>query len=966
MKEVKFLRTVCATVSVCVIVLITLSVTVVAAEDDEKIKVGYFASFTDLIYDISYENFTGYGYEIFQKIEEISDLTFEFVPIEGDLVQAVLNDTVDVAGFAIRTDYRKDEVIFSALPYGKTYAALMTDNMDIRYDSPSSIDGKTVATYDDNYAQQYLDEYCRQNGISVNYVYGEVNNYMDYDADFQIVYSEDRYATAGNNVLNLGVFNLYLMTSIENEDIIAEIDEVFYQIVNTEGNFFLELEEKYLSDNLEINHRSLTEEEVEVLRQRPLEVGYIADYQPISFKNEQGNPDGAMVEVLNHFAERYGFEVNYHPYSLSTDKEQYENFDILLTMYGESEHLGEHYDSTESYYDIPMYAQVHQDTHHSSTSLDEMIGASNRIGLLPYLSIDFDALLEDHPSSEVVLYEDWYELLDDYEDGDVDMIIHTQSATSYVELHFGDSDRVAVRTDIENPMQILISKDISEAYLPIFNIMLDRLTQNDYEEMVFMHANNYFPKTTLLDYFQKYWYQWIPIVFIAVGIMAGIAIHKEREKQKALINAYNTDPLTGLTAFHRFREIIEETAKIANEGEYEVMSLDVDMFKTINTHFSPQRGNEVILAISDALKKVFENTSATISRRTSDLFLILRKVDEGGTIRDIYNNHILTAIRAVLGEKYNISMSFGNVIITSKEEKSSSLIGKADNARSQGKGYHKTTFTTFDSEMQKIYEDKINITFRMEQALKDREFFVEYQPQIDFKTLKVGGAEVLVRWAPRLGEKIYPDEFIPIFEDNGFIATLDLFVFEELCKFIKANFRKMSIPCISVNLSAHTILSENVLLRISDIITTYEIEPEKIELELTESAVEKNTDIFMKRVSQFKKMGFSIAIDDFGAGVSSLNRLSAIEADVLKLDKAFFDVKGMGKRNEVVVSDIIAMAKHLNMKVVAEGVETESHVKWLQKINCDYAQGYFFARSMGEDAFKELLLSGKVFEATTI
>ncbi len=294
--------------------------------------------------------------------------------------------------------------------------------------------------------------------------------------------------------------------------------------------------------------------------------------------------------------------------------------------------------------------------------------------------------------------------------------------------------------------------------------------------------------------------------------------------------------------------------------------------------------------------------------------------------------------------------------------KITALIGQADNARLEGKSKHKTTFITFDDKMKKQYENKINITFRMEQALKDNEFTVEYQPKIDFNTLKLGGAEALVRWTPKFGEKIFPDEFIPIFEENGFISYLDLFVLKEVCKCIKENCYKMGIPRISVNLSAHTVLSNYIVNNISDTLATYEVDASMIELELTESAVEANTDRFLSTVKKFKELGFSISIDDFGAGVSSLNRLSAVEADILKLDKAFFNLKDQGAKSTVVVADVITMAKHLNMKVVAEGVETAAQAMWLKGIGCDYAQGYYFAKPMSEERFKEVLVSDKEYK----
>ncbi len=267
--------------------------------------------------------------------------------------------------------------------------------------------------------------------------------------------------------------------------------------------------------------------------------------------------------------------------------------------------------------------------------------------------------------------------------------------------------------------------------------------------------------------------------------------------------------------------------------------------------------------------------------------------------------------------------------------------------------------------MKKMFENKIDVTLKMEQALKDKEFVVVYQPKIDFKTLKIGGAEALVRWRPKGKDQIFPDSFIPVFEENGFIFQLDMYVLEEVCKCIGTNCRRMEIPRISVNLSAHSILDDNIAVRIKDILFHHGVKTDEIELEVTESAILSDESKFITKIKELKRMGLFISLDDFGAGVSSLNRLSAIEADVLKLDKAFFDVKDSYGKTNIVVADVIAMAKHLNMKVVAEGVETLAQAKWLRDIDCDYAQGYYFERPVDKEVFIGLLLHKKTYEFKT-
>ncbi len=955
----KTIKTIFFTVLIFIACFFLSTVTTFA---EDTIKVGYYSDFTDFIFDIESKNNKGYGYEIFEKIEEVSDLEFEYIRIDGNPTDALNAGIIDLICFNTKTEAKQEEMLFSKTIYGKTYIALMTENTEIYYADAKSIDGKTVATYENNIGINDLNRFCDNYGIDVEYIYGEVHNYMDLDADFYISLSEDRSISKYNNVLNLGVHGLYVNASFENQELLDLIDKIFIDIVKTEGNFFLELEKKYLAGNLEINHRDLTSKEVVLLRQKTLEVGYIEGYAPISYTNEDGQAAGAMIDTLDYLAEQYKFNVNYTPYSIYDDPELLTNFDVLVALYGDGESNYKYYSPTESYFSMPMIAQINPDMYDSS-NIEKLFEQNLKIGSLKYQTIDYFHFLNAYPDSEFIFYDDWHELLDSFENNEIGMFISSETAATYAEIYLQKENIVMLHTDINTPINFLINKNIEDEYMKIFNVMLDRISETEYRAIIERNANEFLPEqdVSLLEFLRNRWYLAVIGVLSLIICFSALVGLSRRDKLKALEKAYNTDSLTGLMTMNKFRDTIENILLSANPSEYELISLDIDMFKTINTHYSSERGNAVLVAIAEILIERFQNTSAIISRKSADQFVIFRKINDGGFIRQIYSDNILPAIRSVIGKKYNLSMSFGTVIIKKCDESGTTLIGQADNARLRGKSEHRTTFITFDDKMQKYYEDKINITFRMEQAMKSNEFKVEYQPKINLKTLKMSGAEALVRWNPKFGEKIFPDQFIPVFEENGFISYLDLHVLELVCKFIKTNKFKLNIPCISVNLSSHTVLTDNIVSKISDIISIYGISSNQIELELTESAIEANPKKFLSTVKQLKDLGFSIAIDDFGAGVSSLNRLSMIEAHVLKLDKAFLDENERMGKSMIVVSDMVRMAKRLTMKVVAEGVETLSQTQWLKNINCDYAQGYFFSKPLNEELFKEFILSDKQF-----
>ncbi len=939
-----------------------VSSTVFASEQqDNVITVGYSVNSTNFISDIEHITSKGYGYDIFTKIEDVSSFKFEFVPIYGDLITAVENGEVDVGGFVFKTESREQRVAFSEIAYSKTFAALGSKDHDELYNNPKQLDGKTVSLFEDSIAKTKLDHYLEYHDVSVEYNYYSPTYYTHTDSDYYIIYTQDLASENFNNVLNLGVFNLHLISSHQNKDTLDLLNSIFYDIVSTEGNYYMELEEKYLAQNIELNHRSLNPTEVDILRQRPLEVGYIADYAPISFTNAEGKPDGFMVDLMNLFVEEYGFEVIYKPYSLKADPRLHEDFDVMLTIYGDGVHDYDFYKATESLYELPLYAQVRSTIYNQYNDPAEMFNNLTTIGSLPYDAINTKQFETQFPQAEIIIYNDWDDLLNDFANKELESIITTQSSATYVEIYLESIERVTVPTNIQIPIQFFISHKIEHEYAPIFNIIFDNFTVDNYRDIINSNSIEFYPQPTLLTHIRDNSLIYSLAIILIIFLIFFVVYRNQKKEREIIYKAYNTDSLTGLMSMNRFTEVLTETIKNSSPGEYEIISFDVDMFKSINLHYSEKQGTEVIIAIAKSLKQAFNEKSVYITRRIADQFIIARKKGDGGTVESIYKDFIQPRVRDAINDKNTVVMSFGIISVDNCNENISTLVGQVDSAKRKGKGKHTTTFITFDDTMRKQFQSKIDYTFRMEQALEDKEFRAVYQPKINFDSLMVNGAEALVRWKPKNKDTIYPNDFIPVFEENGFISHLDMFVLEQVCIFIDQNRKLTETLRLSVNLSGYTVLSKDLVQKITDITDRYNVPHDMLDFEITESALVGNEREFLTITKQLKKLGFFVSIDDFGAGVSSLNRLGTIEANILKLDKAFFDMKDHEKNSSVVVQDIISMAKHLDMAVVAEGVETLQQALWLKDINCDYAQGYFFEKPLEEQDFKQLLQNKKVY-----
>ncbi len=949
------------TLSLVLMFTFLINSTLVAAENSKKIRVGYIP-YDDLVIDINRFSNEGYGYEILKKVEEKSDLSFEFVKIDGDIFKALENGEVDIIGFYFHTPERAAKYLYLKTPLNSVQTSLIAPtNKNRIYDNPVDIDGKTIATYKHNIANSAMEKYAAKHNISVKYVVGDFHNYKKLKADYYLAYSSDFDMGSYNNVINFDKRFTYLISLPDKEEMMDKLNKVVYEIVTTEGNFFEQLGEKYMGAAYHTFHRSLKQDEIQILRKKTLKVAYNEIAKPLTFTDPQGKADGVLIDVMNKLAQMYEFNVEYHPYSYLDPKPVLENCDIALSVVGDSSYYKKHFTPSECYIKLPILAMVPKEKISGKISPEAIRKASPIIGSLSYLYTNFGAFLEKSKENSFEYFENFYHLLDAYKANEVDLIVFTQFSLGFVNTYLGKDDSFTFAADFDLDIHLNIANDIANEYVPIFNIMLDNISQKEYNEILIKNEANHFYEQKLQDLIIENWYNVALFAFALLSIILSLAFLMQRKRKNDIQRAHDTDARTSLMSLYKFSEEATKRAKSAPGSTYELISFDIDMFKTINIHFGDEQGTKVIENIGKALQMAFKTTDALLCRKTSDHFLIFRSIGEGGTIQDVCNNFILPKAQEIVGEKYNLSLSFGLVTISDVNESANAYLGKAENARIQGKNEHQTTFITFDENMQKYYENKLSVTYRMKEALNNREFSVVYQPKVDFNTLKVGGAEALVRWFPKEGRPIFPDEFIPVFEQNGFILSLDLYVLEEVCRFLVENEKIMEVPTISVNLSAHSILGEDLIARIAEIIYAYDIDPKKIEFELTESAIESNTKRFLFIVQELKECGFGVSIDDFGAGVSSLNRLSAIDAHVLKLDKAFFDLQGKEEKSKVVVKNVITMAKELDMMVVAEGVEIKEQAVWLKELKSDYAQGYYFAKPMNEDSFKELLQSQKVF-----
>lgn len=458
-------------------------------------------------------------------------------------------------------------------------------------------------------------------------------------------------------------------------------------------------------------------------------------------------------------------------------------------------------------------------------------------------------------------------------------------------------------------------------------------------------------------------------IFIALILGLSFIIKKESKYVKKYIRKLNraktAEEIDIVFDISNKFKFIKEAEMVINSnlsGNYALVHYDISKFTIINNTVGYKVGDEILQQIGKVLRKNLKDE--IIGKAEGDSFFVLFKYNEQ---EDLTSRACLISDKI---EKLNIFdklsikpiIKTGIYFIDNNDLDIRVAIDRASFAKGKLKNNYKSGYAIYEDEIGKnLIEDK-KIENDMHRAINNKEFKVYLQPKVDLKTGLLSGAEALVRWDhPELG-LLLPNRFIHIFEKNGFIIDLDKYVFEEVCSNIKRWLDlEYDVVPVSVNVSRVHFLNTNFVSDYNEIIEKFKISRKLIEIEITESVVfsnvkENETFTVMRK---FRDDGFEISMDDFGSGYSCLGLLKEMPIDTLKLDKMFLD--NIEEYNsQIIVSNIVNMAKNLNLNVISEGVETDMQVDFLRDIGCDMAQGFVFAKPEPVEKYEELINKGKI------
>jgi diguanylate cyclase (GGDEF)-like protein len=432
--------------------------------------------------------------------------------------------------------------------------------------------------------------------------------------------------------------------------------------------------------------------------------------------------------------------------------------------------------------------------------------------------------------------------------------------------------------------------------------------------------------------------------------------------QEQLLHLALHDPLTGLPnrtlLIRRLQEVLGRAQQ--HPGYlFAVLLLDCDRFQSINNSLGHVVGDQLLVEVSRRLE-LHVHPGNMISRIGGDEFAIL--LEEIENLEEA--THLAKQLQAELARSFQLaerniclSASIGIALVTSLYEQPEHIMRDADTAMYQAKVKGKDRYQVFEPDMHHRALQTLNIETDLRKALADREFAVYYQPIIRLSDNRIIGAEALVRWQPAKGGVILPCDFIPVAEESGLIVPIDRWVMAQACQQL-SSWRDRGLAqlplSISVNLSAKHFAQADLVQQIDRILQETRLDPQSLNLEITESAIIDNEAEARRILEQLKERQIKLTLDDFGTGFSSLSYLHRFPIDAIKIDRSFVSERGEAIANLEIVQAVLSLAHSLGIEAIAEGIESAQQFAQLKELGCECGQGYFFFRPLDEQKAEQI------------
>lgn len=700
-----------------------------------------------------------------------------------------------------------------------------------------------------------------------------------------------------------------------------------------------------------------------------LTVGVPVDRCPVFYRNAKtGEIVGIGVDLMRAAAEEAGYDVTFRLVAEKTLKDALDNetYDVVM----------------------PFGSAIASAAGHATVVSDNLIQTpftlvtrgkrelpplnQLRVGMLRSLGGGAETVRQLFPGIEITMYETMADSVKALRSGEVDALLHNSYVWSYV-LQKPSYEDLVVQPSAMFSMDFragALDTPDGRAVIERLDRGIAALPETRRQAIILDHTSRRLYQYDLFDYLYQYGLILLlgTLLFIALAI---ITVQKRRalrlEQEEKMRQLIDHDPLTGVLSLNGFRKRVEELLRAHPDTPYLLSYNNIRNFKYINDSLGWSAGDELLRFWADKSREALTEEEA-IGRIEGDHFIVLRR--SGGDEKMLQDEKkVFDPVRTYFldrNREKRVQICSGVYVLTPEDYRQIDVDHMLDFARVAEKRVwdtHRDGYEFYNPEQWEKGKRIADIVAHLPVAIQSGEFQVFYQPQVNFETGKITGAEALCRWNHAKLGWLRPSEFIPTLEETGLIYELDCFVWERVCQDLRRWNEQGIHRCVSVNLARCDIREErNIPGHFYNLIQAYGLKAEQLRVEITESAYVEDPELLIRTMEKLREFGFQVEMDDFGSGYSSLHMLKEVPVDRIKLDLNFLSGTGDPERGRIIVSYIIQMIRSLGMSMIAEGVENVVQASFLQSRGCAEMQGFYFFKPLPVREFEQM---GETYEMPT-
>ena len=953
-----------------------------AEQEGKTVRVGWYESAFNTTDGLGRRS--GYAYEYQMKIAAYTGWKYEY--IEGswpELLQMLIRGEIDLMSDVSYTPERSESMLFPSLPMGSEeyYLFVSRENMEISATDYRTLNGKKVGVNRGGVQAGFYRDWEAAHGVESEIVEvtcgedeslkmlerGALDAYITVDSFTEGILNEPERPTP---ICRIGSSDYFFAVAKDRQDLLTELDSALVRIQEENRYYSQELFDRHLVTRGA--NAFLTADEKEWLESHgTIRVGYQDGYLAFcAVDPETGELTGALKDYLEAAADcvmnaHIRFEATPYPTAQDAmDAMKRGEVDCMFPAnlsVGDGEDLGIF--MTPSLMETDMFAVVRESDRNLFADREYVVVAVNKG------NPNYDSTVKDcFPDWRMVYYPTTAECLEAVANGVADCVLISSYRYNNIARQCERLNLVTVSTGKELGYSFAVAAGNRELYsilakvadlVPVasVNSALSRYISED-------------AKTTLGDFIAEH--AWIITVVIGAILLVILALMlrsmRKGRKAASLIRATERDELTGLYNRDYFLEYAGRMRREHPDKPMDAVVLNIDRFHAVNAMNGREFGDQVLRAVGKELHDAALEAGGIAGRFEADRFDLFCPHREN--YQELYDR--LQGRLDALAPSAGIRLRMG-VMPWRQGMEAVQMFDRARTACGMVRDSYKERLIVFDTKMQEREDYEQRLLNDLHRALNSYEFEVYYQPQYDIQSdpPRLVSAEALVRWNhPELG-MIPPGDFIPLFERSGKIGEVDRYVWGEAARQV-ARWRDLygvTIP-VSVNLSRVDVFDPALESALDRLLAYNDLGQGAIKLEVTESAYTGNADQVIRVVEGLRQKGYIVEMDDFGSGYSSLNMLSAMPVDVLKMDRAFIRRIGENEKDAHLVALILGIARSLKVPVVAEGVETEEQLKLLKDLGCPLVQGFYFSKPLPAAEFEDKVIrkmqqNGKEDDACT-